>query len=243
VVLYLGADYYYSSLFVHVTRGAADGAVTETCDFLVCLLATCEQHDLYIRGGDGVVSTPPSGASLSLFFQESRSCLRKVTLWSMTLSEDLCLALATMSRLDVEVTISYCSLADDAAGAFVECLQNDRGPVQLHLCEIDSQILANALTGDSRVTRFKLAFWLADDGAKKAVLFRAFANNRGLVDLELHSVPISDENWMVLCESLQAHPTLTSVCLYSTVPRGPAGAAIIFSDEQTTTCVGRNDAT
>jgi hypothetical protein len=42
-----------------------------------------------------------------------------------------------------------------------------------------------------------------------AILFTALANNRGLVDLNLQSQPINDENWSVLCQSLQAHPTLT----------------------------------
>jgi hypothetical protein len=143
----------------------------------------------------------------------------------MALSEDQCLALATMSRLDVEVTISYCNLADDVAaaatGAFVECLQSDRGPVNLEVCEIGSQILANALTGDSRVARLQPDFDEADD-AEKAILLRALANNRGLVHLDLHSDPICDENWMILCESLQAHPTLTSLNLIDTRPRSPA---------------------
>jgi hypothetical protein len=60
------------------------------------------------------------------------------------LSEDQCLALATMSRLDVELVMYRCILLDDAAGAFVECLQSDRGPIGLCECQIDSQILANA---------------------------------------------------------------------------------------------------
>jgi hypothetical protein len=225
LVLFLGANAGTTSMCVHVTPDTADAAATATCDFLVRLLATCEQDDLLIHGGDLGVSAPPSGAAITLFFQESRSCLRKVVLSCMVLSEDQYLALATMSRLDVEVTISYCNLADDVAaaatGAFVECLQSDRGPVNLEVCEIGSQILANALTGDSRVARLQPDFDEADD-AEKAILLRALANNRGLVHLDLHSDPICDENWMILCESLQAHPTLTSLNLIDTRPRSPA---------------------
>jgi hypothetical protein len=148
------------------------------------------------------------------------------------LSEDQCLALATMSRLDVELEVRYCRLADDAAGAFVECLhQSDRGPVNLDLCKIDSQVIANALTGDSRVTRLKPHFDWTDD-AEKAVLFRALANNRGLVELNLGGCSISDNNWSVLCESLQAHPTLTCLNLEDTRPTIPNDFPIIFSDEQ-----------
>jgi hypothetical protein len=128
------------------------------------------------------------------------------------LDADQCLALATMSRLDVELDMFDCSLADDAAGAFVECLHSDRGPIKLKQCDIDSQILANALTGDSRVTRLEPHFDEADD-AEKAIVFRALANNRGLGDLNLYGDFISDENWTILCHSLQAHPALTSLDL------------------------------
>jgi hypothetical protein len=91
-----------------------------------------------------------------------------------------------------------------------------QSPVELHYCDIDSQIIANALTGDSRVTRFKPV-----DGtdADLAILLRALANNRGLMVLVLGGVPISDENWTILCESLQAHPTLTSLNLCATRPK------------------------
>jgi hypothetical protein len=107
-------------LCVHATPDTADGAATATCDFLVRLLATSEEHNLFIRGRYvtseehnlfirgryNSVSPPLSGACLSLFFQESRSCLRQVRLNRMVLSEDQCLVIATMSRLDVEVNIS-----------------------------------------------------------------------------------------------------------------------------------------
>jgi hypothetical protein len=233
LVLVLGCDHAlggtttgstWASLRVYVTPDTAAAVATVTCDFLLRLFATCEQRDLHIEGSI-------SGAGISLFFEESRDSLQKVTLCGMVLSEDHCHALATMSRLDVELTMEFCCLVDDAAGAFFECLQSDRGPIKLHMCEIDSQILANALTGDSRVTRLEPDFHGADD-AGMAILFRALTNNRGLVDLDLRGDPISDENWMILCESLQAHPTLTSLGLYATTPRSPAGAAIIFSDDQ-----------
>jgi hypothetical protein len=223
------------TLCVHVTSDTAAAAATATCDFAVRLYATCKRRELFIDGGDIAVSTPlpVSGAALSLFFQESRDDLQKVMLNRMVLSEDLCLALATMSRLDVEVTISLCGLADDAAGAFVECLHSDRGPVNLNWCDIDGQLLANALTGDSRVTSFKPLLYGTDDSGM-AILYRALANNRGLVDLDVCGHPISDENWMILCRSLQAHPTLTSLDLEDTRPWSPDGVPTILSDEQNT---------
>jgi hypothetical protein len=156
----------------------------------------------------------------------------------MTLNEDHCRALATMSRLDVELDVRHCCLADDAAGAFIECMQSDTGLVGLYECEIAFQILANALTGKSRVTRLQPYFeepGFGTDDADKAILFRALASNRGLVDLNLHGDPISDENWTILCESLQAHLSLTSLDLRDTRPGNPVGAAIILlSAEQKT---------
>jgi hypothetical protein len=150
-------------------------------------------------------------------------------------SKDQCLALATMSRLDVEVTISHCKLVDVASGAFVEYLhQSDRGPVKMDMCEIDNQILANALAGDSRVTSFRPSDFDGTDDADMAILFRALANNRGLVDLDLYGDPISDENWSTLCDSLQAHPSLTRIELYSTTRRNPAGGKIVLTDDQKT---------
>jgi hypothetical protein len=230
LVLALGAIGGTTRLRVYATLATAAAVATETCDFLVRLLATCEYHELRIEGSGN--SVPPiSSAGLSLFFQESRDDLRKVFLNGMAVSKDQCLALATMSRLDVELHMFECSLADDAAGAFVAYLhQSDRGPVSLHYCRIDSQILANALTGDSRVTSFKPDFD-GTVGSGMAILFRALANNRGLVDLDLGADRISDENWTILCQSLQAHPTLTSLNLRATMPRSPPDDLIVFSDE------------
>jgi hypothetical protein len=209
LVLGLQAEACGPRLRVCVRMGMDAAAATATCDFLLRLLETCEKDVVSIGGTYfNRVSPPLSGAGLSRFFQESRSCLRKVTLYDMVLSEDQCLALATMSRLDVELKLSYFSLPDNAAFAFVECLQSDRGPVNLDRCLIDRQILANALTGKSRVTRLKPRPVEPNDAhdAEVAVFFRALGNNRGLLDLDLYDHPISDENWSVLRESLQAHP-------------------------------------
>jgi hypothetical protein len=231
LVLNLGASGGTTSLRVQTTWGTAYGAATATCDFLVRLLATCEKDDLFIEGSSSSTPAPLSGACISLFFQESRDDLRKIELRKMTLSEDHCLALATMSRLDVEVTIRNCNLADDAAaGAFVECLQSDRGPVELNQCEIDSQILASALAGKSRVTKLKLRYTRSTNEADMAVLVAALANNRGLVHLDLFDSYISDDNWSILCESMKVHPTLTSLDLRVARPRIPNGGIIALVD-------------
>jgi hypothetical protein len=232
-ILSLGVNSHQDlNLSVHVvTRDTPAAAAAATCEFLLRLLATSKQHEVYIEGSYGELPPPLSGAGITRFFQESRSCLQKVTLEKMTLNEDQCRALETMPRLDVELEMRKSILSNDASGAFVECLRGGGGPVKLNRCHIDTQILASALAGNSRVTMLKLLFEGVNH-ADMAILVAALANNRGLLDLRLQHRPISDENWSVLCESLQAHPTLTSLDLSTTGPRSPDGDSIGLSDEQ-----------
>jgi hypothetical protein len=236
VILSLGGDgggIQSTDLRVLATRGTATAVVMTTCDFLVRLLATSEPCDVYIRGSHNEVPPPMSGQTLSVFFQESRSCLRKVFLSRMSLTEDQCRALATMSRLDVELDMFNCSLADDAAGAFIGCLRSENGPIELDRCQIDSQILASALTGTSRVTTLHLQLLYRNGDIYHGRVFRALTNNRGLLDLVLQHSSISNENWSVLCECLQAHPTLTSLDLRDTRQARPLfGNKIELSDEE-----------
>jgi hypothetical protein len=121
-VLALRAEAYTPIMRVHVRLFTAAAAATATCDFLLRLVATREIDGVCIYG-DRNVPPPLSGAGLSLFFQESRSCLRQARLYSMILNGEQWRALATMSRLDVELVIKNCKLADNVAGrAFVNCL-------------------------------------------------------------------------------------------------------------------------
>jgi hypothetical protein len=126
-----------------------------------------------------------------------------------------------------------CSLVDDEAGAFVECLHSGRGSVELEQCNIDSQILASALTGKSRVTKLTPDYPSTND-AETAILLAALATNRGLEELDLEDGSISNDNWSILCESLKAHPTLTSLNLRTTSPRSPPSTRvrIVQTDDQ-----------
>jgi hypothetical protein len=217
---------------VVAANAEATATVSATCNFAVRLLATYERPGLYINGRDNV-SSPISGAGLSLFFQESRESLRQVTLECMVLNEDQCLALATMSRVGVKLEILGCSLSNDAAGAFVECLQSDRGPVELIRCNIESQVLTSALTGNSRVTKFQPIYKRVRNNADMAILFAALFNRRGPVNLDISRFHMSHDNWSFLCESLKAHPTLTSLDLRNTMPwRRSCADASVVSDEE-----------
>jgi hypothetical protein len=56
------------------------------------------------------------------------------------------------------------------------------------------------------------------------VFFMALNNNRGLLNLDWDHHSVSNDNWSVLCESLQAHPTLTILNLRDTSCHNPLGA-------------------
>jgi hypothetical protein len=225
-------------LRVHVTEGTASAAATATCDLLVTLLATTDDGAVWMQGNSDVATAPlpVSAVALSAIFQENRDLPRTFTVGFATLNEEQIRALETASSPDVEVQLHKCSLSGDAAcrEAFVECLQSDGCPIKLKQCTIDCQVLATALAGNSRVTSLRLPHywgWEADV-TRKGLIFRSFAENKGLVHLDLYGLPISDENLSVLCQSLQVHPTLTSLDLRDTRPRMRTGFVSVFSDEQ-----------
>jgi hypothetical protein len=139
-----------------------------------------------------------------------------------------------MQRLDVGVVLCYCGLSNDATGAFDECLQSGRGPVELFGCNIDIPTLARALTGNSRVTKLKPyhPYPMGTNDVDVAILVAALANNRGLVNLDLQYSYISDDNWIILCESMKAHPTLTNLDLFYTSPGSPTNVRIVQTDDQ-----------
>jgi hypothetical protein len=209
-------------------------ATTATCDFLVRLLATMKENDAFVNGRYGSsVPVSISGRALSRFFQESQDNLREVTLGEMILNEEHIRALATESRTNMEVILTYCKLFHDPGchAAFVEYLHRDGGPIQLNSCEIDGHVLAAALEGNSRVTRLNIDRTTSD--AEKDVMFRSLVENKGLVELDLLSHTINDENWTLLCHSVKAHPTLTVLDLRDTSPRAHQyGARMVLSNEQ-----------
>jgi hypothetical protein len=76
----LGDDADTNSMFVFITPGVAATAANETCDCMLRLLATSDLPSVDIQGGHNGELSPLFGAALSLFFQESESCLREITL-------------------------------------------------------------------------------------------------------------------------------------------------------------------
>jgi hypothetical protein len=82
---------------------------------------------------------------------------------------------------------------------------------------IDRRILAEAITGNTRVVSLKLAPAREDDVGMNAFV-RALPNSRGLVDLDMSCNAISDEHWRVLCESLMVHPAISTLVICETPP-------------------------
>jgi hypothetical protein len=77
-VLTLGGDP-YTSVCVFVMPNTDAAATTATCDFLLRFLTTSEHVDVCFEGSHPSLTSPISGAALSLFFQESRSYLRTIS--------------------------------------------------------------------------------------------------------------------------------------------------------------------
>jgi hypothetical protein len=208
-----------------------DPAVMATCDFLVRLLATVgrlrqDHHpddNVFVLRADQNDGVPPpiSCAALSRLLQDNDSNIRKLKLCSMVLNEEHIRALATVSG-SMEIILDQCRLEVDVEchNAFVQCLVRNKGPTQLNCCRIDYPILTAALTGNSRVSRLKLA---PDEGNRviahhKEALLRALEHNCGLVKLDLATYGMRNEDLKTLCESLRMHPTLTDLDLRMTRP-------------------------
>jgi hypothetical protein len=225
------STYRNRNLYLHVAESSDEAEATAICDFLMRLVgAASDLSEVDISGEcpPRGVATPLSGAGLSLFFQEHQNSLRKVTFYYQKFNGDQCRALATMSRIDVELLMHTCQVTE---AAFVDCLQNSGGPLRLHSCLVDGKIMARGLAGQSRVSSLHLQFdqFLPFDTAPSEI-FTALANNRSLLELNLQENDISNENWMILCHSLQVHPSLLNMNLQNTNRRA-RNLAVSFSDE------------
>jgi hypothetical protein len=232
-LLVFGAIFIHDELVVFV--GAAACTTCVTCDFLVILLSTTEDVGVSMEGDD-VVGTDPllvSTATLSRILQENRNLPWTFSAGNAALNEEQIRALETASGPDVEVVLSYCRLVIDVGcrEAFYECLQSDGCPIQLQACKIDCQVLATALTGNSRVTRLELPLSMSND-VNMSPLFAALANNKGILHLNLNGHPTSDEDLSLLCQSLQAHPTLTCLDLCETEPLTPIDVRFVAPEDR-----------
>jgi hypothetical protein len=231
-----GKIFLHSKLYISVTKPVSLGslgspsvlihsgtpsAASSTCECMVRLLGTCGQHEVRIGYRYGTSSSlPVTVPTLSRFLEQSRNNLGHFILEGIVLNEDQIRALATLSGSGLKVILKTCRLTEGSGcpDAFIECLQSDRGPTGLDSCYIDRRILAQAITGNTRVVNLKLCH--RPDIFPDALFQRAISHNRGLANLDMSRNAISDEQWSVLCESLRVHPTITTLVINETHPNG-----------------------
>jgi hypothetical protein len=226
VVVEVGAnDHDSAGIRVRVKPGTSIRTSAATCNFLIRLLAISEQRAVNLQGFGRALS-PIDGPALSHFFEHGRENLRAVTLRGMIFNEEHVRVLAAPSHQKVEVALRECRFSDgdSSQNALLQWLQSSRGPTELYRCVIDSDVVMEALRGNSRLRRLLLCLdkALTTGDAELSFIFRALAEDRGLTEFDAFWYSISDENWTLLCQSLQKHPTLTSLGLACTGPKVPA---------------------
>jgi hypothetical protein len=237
IVVEVGAKDDSAGMCVRVRPGAATTqTASATCNFLIRMLASSEKRAVYMKGSSRPL-LPISGPTLSQLFEHSRGTLREVTLREMILTEEHIRVLAIAAPQEVALVLKACKFSDDEAcrNAFRHWLQSGEGPAELYRCVIDPDVLSDAMRGNSRLGKLLLSPERAStaDDSELSLLVNALAENKGLTDFDAFWYAISDENWSILCRSLQKHPTLTSLDLACTGPKNPAGKRL-FSEEQKT---------
>jgi hypothetical protein len=224
VAVEVGAMDDSAGMRVRVKPGTAPQTATATCNFLVRLLATSDQCDVYLQGSSRALS-PICGPALSHFFEHGGENLRAVTLRDMIFNEEHIRVLASAPQHKLQLALRDCKFSDGDASknALLQWLQSGRGPTELYRCAIDSAVVAGALKGNSRLDRLLLCQEKASTAGplELASIFRGLAEDRGLTEFDAFWYSIGDANWTLLCQSLQMHPTLTSLGLACTGPKRP----------------------
>jgi hypothetical protein len=182
-------------------------SATIVCDILFQLLTTCESHKIRLTIGSDSDVFPVSGLAFSHFLIQSNHSLKIVRVESLCLDACHCHAIGASTRTDLQIDL--CSgVTELGENVLLESIRQNRGPTGLYRVNRYSHRFADALRGNSRVSR--LSIWLTrytSDDDRRA-LFPALAENEGLVKLDISGIPISDENWNVLWQSLSCHPKL-----------------------------------
>jgi hypothetical protein len=235
IAVEVGAKDETSGMCVRVKPGTASTqTASATCNFLIHLLANSEKRAIYMKGSSRPL-LPISGPVLSQLVNHRRGSLREVTLRDMIFNEEHITVLAS-SPLQ-ELVLRGCTFSDDEAcrNAFRRWLQGGRGPTEMYRCIIDSDVLSEAMRGNSRLGKLLLSPERAStaDDCEMSLLVSALADNKGLTHFDAFWYAISDDNWSILCRSLQKHPTLANVDLACTGPKNPAGKRL-FTEEQKT---------
>jgi hypothetical protein len=197
--------------------------VFDTCDFLTHLFAESDMSDVFLEGINvGTIVTSGVDRRLAVSQQTllrfvMRDSLQLLVLHHFELDDQHLNALRS-AHPNLQLELGMCSVASGAEAAFIDCIQSIQCPTELSHCVIDSGVLAEALSGETNVKKLALcssASSLDDDDEPLATIVRSLERNAGLVELDLGSTRVSDENLTLLCESLVNHTTLTTLILAS----------------------------
>jgi hypothetical protein len=148
-----------------------------------------------------------SAPDLSELLKAPRPCLEKLTLKSSTLDEDHCRVLAAASRPGLEIVLENCKITNAGARIFAESFRLNQGPTKLICCRINSEILAEAMRGNTVVNTLTLKYV---ETHELYLLARALQEDRGLVKLDFASI-IGPETLGLFCLSLKTHPLLETI--------------------------------
>jgi hypothetical protein len=164
--------------------------------------------------------------------------LKTLTLFGLkSLQEDHVRVLGALSsRPGLDIELNHCRITGAAAEALVEVLlgRRNQGPTKLDSCDMDCSVLAHALRGNSRLQSLAphLSYNSAVRNQELLAIAGALGENKGLVELDLkHQLGMSNETWDAVCDSLQTHPTLQVLNLWSMQVFGgtPSASAVLKS--------------
>jgi hypothetical protein len=136
---------------------------------------------------------------------EQCQCLKPLALKGLRIDVNLCRVLDSYSRPGLEIELRGCELTDAGTSALVEVLGRSQGPTKLAYCYIDNVVLADGLKSLSPFVSYNLEVYERE----VLVTTGALRENKGLVELELHSRSLRViEIWGAICHSLETYPTL-----------------------------------
>jgi hypothetical protein len=186
----------------------------EICNAIVRLLVVSVVHSVTIDEWTSLDRALINDPSLAYLMEQCQS-LKVLTLVNLEMNENHCRVLGDYSRPGLEIVLDRCKLTSAGASALAEGLGRNKGPTKLANCKIDNFVLANGLRGNSRLKVLKLRMSGNVEVGNRADLAIASAlrENKGLVELSLTRV--SNEAWGAICDSLETHPTLEVLTLYS----------------------------
>jgi hypothetical protein len=183
--------------------------LSEICDVVLRLLAASAVHSVAISQWKSLDTALTNAASLAYLLDQCQN-LKALTLECLVMDEDHCRVLGACSRPDLEIVLDSCTFTSAGTSALIEALGRNQGPTKLERCYFDNSVLANGLTGNSRLKSLRLRFCNSRDVGNQEVLVIAGAlrENKGLVDLDLGWCRMSDESWGAICDSLKTHSIL-----------------------------------